>query len=381
MTYHSVSRRSNHQNTSSSADNSTLPDPGRSTKARSRVSKRDEAIRRKVEQELSRKKSLKSRSSKSQRTPGTVSSLRPQQALTVQENILVTEAAQLMAAKRMDSVLVVDSEEHLSGIFTSVDLACKVISEGIDPRNTRVSDIMTRRPLCVTSDTSAIEALNTMTTKGFRHLPVCNLEGDVVGLLDITKCLLEVLKKLDRAYGTSKKLVDAIEGMGKEWPINNSNVTVSMFQFMDLLKEKISCPTLANLIDGVQPPEVTPKTSVKEAARLMKKEKSTAVLVTEESQIVGIFTTKDIVLRVIAAGLDPSNCSVVRVMTPHPDCAPLNMTVVEALKKMNEGHFMNLPVVSEFGDVVGMLDILKLTYVTLEAVNNALFLRCATDKF
>ncbi|KAK9711098.1 hypothetical protein K7432_008051 [Basidiobolus ranarum] len=370
MTYRSISRRSNHQATTTSPDNLSLTETARSTKARRRVSKRDEAIRKKVEQELSRKKSIKSQPSKSHRGSGTVSSLRPQKALTVKENILVTEAAQLMAAKRMDSVLVVDEEEHLSGIFTSVDLAYKVISEGVDSRNTKVSEIMTRQPLCVTSDTNAIEALNTMTTKGFRHLPVCDLEGDVMGLLDITKCLLEVLKKMDRTYSNSKKLMEALEGVGKEWPIANSTMTLSMLQFMELLKEKIACPTLATLIDGLQPPEVTPKTSVRDAAKLMKKEKSTAVLVTEENQIVGIFTTKDIVLRVIAAGLDPSNCSVVRVMTPHPDCAPLDMTIVDALKKMNEGHFMNLPVVSEDGDVVGMLDVLKLTYATLEALNS-----------
>lgn len=50
--------------------------------------------------------------------PGTVSALRPSQALTVKENLLVIEAAQLMAAKRSDCVLVVDEEDHLSGIFT-----------------------------------------------------------------------------------------------------------------------------------------------------------------------------------------------------------------------------------------------------------------------
>lgn len=47
-----------------------------------------------------------------------MSALRPAQALTVKENILIIEAAQLMAAKRSDCVLVVDEEDHLSGIFT-----------------------------------------------------------------------------------------------------------------------------------------------------------------------------------------------------------------------------------------------------------------------
>jgi hypothetical protein len=41
------------------------------------------------------------------------------------------------------------------------------------------------------------------------------------------------------------------------------------------------------------------------------------------------------VLRVIAAGLDAQRCSVVRVMTPHPDTAPPTLIVQDALKKMH----------------------------------------------
>lgn len=44
---------------------------------------------------------------------------------------------------------------------------------------------------------------------------------------------------------------------------------------------------------------------------------------------------KDIVLRVIAAGLNPENCTVVRVMTPSPDTASPDTTVLDALKLMN----------------------------------------------
>jgi CBS domain-containing protein len=47
-----------------------------------------------------------------------VSALRPGQALTVKETMLVVESAQLMAAKRCDCVLVVNENDHLSGIFT-----------------------------------------------------------------------------------------------------------------------------------------------------------------------------------------------------------------------------------------------------------------------
>lgn len=45
--------------------------------------------------------------------------------------------------------------------------------------------------------------------------------------------------------------------------------------------------------------------------------------------------SKDVVLRVIAAGLNPENCSVVRVMTPHPETAPPSTTIMDALRRMN----------------------------------------------
>ena len=93
----------------------------------------DQAIRKKIESELSRKRTISTthQSSRKQRggklaAKGTVAALKPSPALTVPENISVAEASQLCAAKRTDCVLVVDEEEGLSGIFTAKDLAYRV---------------------------------------------------------------------------------------------------------------------------------------------------------------------------------------------------------------------------------------------------------------
>ncbi|CAO3597006.1 unnamed protein product [Absidia cylindrospora] len=88
-----------------------------SVSSRQRQSKKDEAIRKKIENELSKKRSTTSSSrlkqnNSNRKIAGTVSALRPAQALTIREHILVIEAAQLMAAKRSDCVLVVDDEDH-----------------------------------------------------------------------------------------------------------------------------------------------------------------------------------------------------------------------------------------------------------------------------
>ncbi|KAK3808685.1 MAG: hypothetical protein J3Q66DRAFT_288520 [Benniella sp.] len=338
--------------------------------ARHRQAKKDEAIRRKIEQDLSKKRHSSRKAKQTQKvTAGTVSALRVSQALTVSESITVTEASQNMAAKRADCVLVINDEEHLSGIFTAKDLAFRVVAAGLDPRSTRVADIMTPNPMVVTTDRSATDALNLMVQKGFRHLPVQNEDSEIVGLLDITKCLYDSLAKMERAYGQSKKLYDALEGVDKEW---GGVQNMGMVQYMETLREKMMCPDLNSVLDGSPAAEVSVKATVRDAAKLMKERRVTAVLVMDQNgiDIAGIFTSKDIVLRVIAAQLEPSNCSVVRVMTPHPDTAPPSMSIMEAMRKMHDGHYLNLPVVDDDKEIVGVVDVLKLTYATMEQINS-----------
>ena len=346
------------------------------TDTRKRQSKRDEAIRKKVELELQRKSgnttggasgggsgtprrrgTKPSRSAPAGPAPaaGTVSALRPLPALTVPQSISVADASQLCAAKRTDCVLVVDDDEHLAGIFTAKDLAFRVVAGGLDARSTPVSEIMTRSPMVTRDSTSATEALNTMVTRGFRHLPVCNEDGDVVGLLDIAKVFYEALDKLERAHGSSQKLYNALEGVQNEWGTGAVGPQQAMLQYIEALRDKMALPDLSSILDSrTLPCCVSVRTTVREAAKMMKEHHTTAVCVMEsintpssassaagsnsgivQGKIAGIFTSKDVVLRVIAAGLDPKSCSVVRVMTPHPDTAPPEMSIQSALRKMH----------------------------------------------
>ena len=342
-----------------------------------------QAIRRKIETDLSKKKHTTGRARQTRKAPpGTVLALRPSQALQIKPNTTVAEAAQLMAAKREDCVLVTDDDDRIAGIFTAKDLAFRVVGAGIKASNVTIAEIMTKNPLCARTDTSATDALDLMVRKGFRHLPVMDENQDISGILDITKCFYDAMEKLERAYSSSRKLYDALEGVQSEL---GSSQPQQIIQYVEALRSKMSGPTLESVLDGKPPTTVSVRTSVKEAAALMKENHTTAVLVQDQGSITGIFTSKDVVLRVIAPGLDPANCSVVRVMTPHPDFAPMDMSIQAALRKMHgkshtlhfikslliivDGHYLNLPVMNEAGEIVGMVDVLKLTYATLEQIN------------
>lgn len=294
--------------------------------------------------------------------------LRPSQALQIKPNTTVAEAAQLMAAKREDCVLVTDDDDRIAGIFTAKDLAFRVVGAGIKASSVTIAEIMTKNPLCAKTDTSATDALDLMVRKGFRHLPVMDENHDISGILDITKCFYDAMEKLERAYSSSRKLYDALEGVQAEL---GSSQPQQIIQYVEAIRQKMSGPTLESVLNGLPPTTVSVRTSVREAAQLMKENHTTAVLVQDQGQITGIFTSKDVVLRVIAAGLDPGNCSVIRVMTPHPDFAPIDMSIQQALRKMHDGHYLNLPVMNKENDeIVGMVDVLKLTYATLDQINS-----------
>jgi len=336
--------------------------------SRAKMSKRDDAIRRKIETDLNKKKHQSGRVRPSKKAPpGTVLALKPSPALQIKPNTTVAEAAQLMAAKREDCVLVTDDDDRIAGIFTAKDLAFRVVGAGVKARDVTIEEIMTKNPLCAKTDTSATDALDLMVRKGFRHLPVMDENHDISGILDITKCFYDAMEKLERAYSSSRKLYDALEGVQAEM---GSSQPQQIISYVEAIRQKMSGPTLESVLTGLPPVTVSVRTSVKEAAALMKENHTTAVLVQDQGSITGIFTSKDVVLRVIAAGLDPATCSVVRVMTPHPDFAPMDMSIQSALRKMHDGHYLNLPVMSEAGEIVGMVDVLKLTYATLDQINN-----------
>ncbi|KAL2260522.1 hypothetical protein VTK26DRAFT_5433 [Humicola hyalothermophila] len=335
--------------------------------SRQKQSKRDEAIRRKMENDLSKKKHLTNRARQSRKAPpGTVLALKPSQALQIKPGTTVAEAAQLMAAKREDCVLVTDDDDRIAGIFTAKDLAFRVVGAGLKANSVTIAEIMTKNPLCARTDTSATDALDLMVRKGFRHLPVMDENQDISGVLDITKCFYDAMEKLERAYASSRRLYDALEGVQSELGTSQPQ---QIIQYVEALRTKMSGPTLESVLNGMPPTTVSVRTSVKEAAQLMKENRTTAVLVQDQGAITGIFTSKDVVLRVIAPGLDPATCSVVRVMTPHPDFAPMDMSIQAALRKMHDGHYLNLPVMNDGGEIVGMVDVLKLTYATLEQIN------------
>jgi CBS domain-containing protein len=96
------------------------------------------------------------------------------------------------------------------------------------------------------------------------------------------------------------------------------------------------------------------KTSVADAARLMKKHNIGAVMVVDSGRLTGIFTERDALFRVLAESRDPSTTRISEVMTAKPQTIDPNKVVGHALLLMYEGGFRHVPVV-EHGKPLGMI--------------------------
>jgi CBS domain-containing protein len=128
----------------------------------------------------------------------------------------------------------------------------------------------------------------------------------------------------------------------------------------------------------------TPQVSVAKAARMMKKSKVGAVLVVDKGRLVGIFTERDAVYRVMALGLEPDETLLGEVMTREPKTVEPNETFGYALLLMHENGFRHAPVI-ENGRPIGVVSARlaldpDLEEFTVEAARRKSFRRPASSR-
>jgi CBS domain-containing protein len=97
-----------------------------------------------------------------------------------------------------------------------------------------------------------------------------------------------------------------------------------------------------------------PGMSVRDAAELMARERIGALPVVREGRLIGIFTERDALVRVLARGLDPEQTPVSEVMTADPVTIDARRPFRHALQMMVDGGFRHVPVV-DGGSVVGVV--------------------------
>jgi CBS domain-containing protein len=121
--------------------------------------------------------------------------------------------------------------------------------------------------------------------------------------------------------------------------------------------------TMGSLLEDQKPivHSIGPEVSVTECVRLMNEFRIGSMLVMEDGQLLGIFTERDAITRVLGAGLDPVSTDISRVMTKDPVWVTPSTTLEEAMGIVTNKRIRHLPVIED-GRLLGVVSSGDLTH-------------------
>ena len=113
------------------------------------------------------------------------------------------------------------------------------------------------------------------------------------------------------------------------------------------------------------PLRIAPDQTVADAVRLMRERRVGCLLVCRDDRLLGVFTERDLMRRVLAAGL-PLTTAVAACMTPDPVVVRPKEPIGAAIRRMEEGGYRHLPVLDEAGQPVGVLSVKRIVHYLAE---------------
>lgn len=119
------------------------------------------------------------------------------------------QAIRTMLDRRVGAVAVVDENNRVAGIFTERDVLRRLSLSGKDPSQTAVREIMTTPVEMATLDTTPGQALATMVERHYRHLPIVDDDGHLLGVLSIRNVLQARIDTLTRQLDEARSIRDA----------------------------------------------------------------------------------------------------------------------------------------------------------------------------
>jgi CBS domain-containing protein len=123
---------------------------------------------------------------------------------------------------------------------------------------------------------------------------------------------------------------------------------------------------IGEIIEGRSLAHAKPSDKVRDVARKMSDRNVGAIAVLDAGKLVGIFSERDVLTRIVAEGRNPDDTSVESVMTKDLIVASPGDDINEALQKMHASNCRHLPVVQS-GSLIGMISIRDLLKVDDDA--------------
>jgi len=241
---------------------------------------------------------------------------------TIDPQSTVASAARIMSAGKI-SCLIVSSDGHLSGGVTETDMLKKAVADGQDFRKMKVEQIMSSPIRSIPHDSSVMDTSRIMEIENIRRLVVLK-EGEPVGLITQTDMV--------RVLASYTASIEVSEILTREAVVIASSATV------------------------------------REAAVLMSSQDVSCLVVMNDDTIVGIFTERDLLKRVVALNRDPTKIILREVMSGPVVTIPANYSLMSATKLLEREGIRRL-VVMEYDTLLGVItqtDIQRVLTATLQ---------------
>ncbi|MGA2204441.1 MAG: CBS domain-containing protein [Terriglobales bacterium] len=129
------------------------------------------------------------------------------EAATVPLEATAERAIRTMLDRHVGAVAVIDENHRVAGIFTERDVLLRLSLGERDPRNISVREVMTAPVEMATRATTAGEALATMVERHYRHLPIVDDDGQLLGMLSIRNLLQARVDTLTRQIDQVRSVV------------------------------------------------------------------------------------------------------------------------------------------------------------------------------
>tara|TARA_Y100001970_G_scaffold233500_1_gene291125 strand:- start:219 stop:767 length:549 start_codon:yes stop_codon:yes gene_type:complete len=126
---------------------------------------------------------------------------------------------------------------------------------------------------------------------------------------------------------------------------------------------------------GLEPPLVVELgTNMKNALNSLQQEKQNCLLITDNNELKGILTERDILLKVTGKGFDLDLVTVDEFMTKDPEYLSPEDPLAYALNKMHIGGFRHVPIINDLMKPVGLISISNIIstiadYFSMEIIN------------
>jgi len=132
------------------------------------------------------------------------------QMVTVEATECVAEAAKTMTRHHVGSAIVTGEGGKTAGILTERDILSRVVAAGADPNLLHVSDVMTRKVVACTLDTTITRAQQIMAGHRIRHLPIIE-GGQLIGMISSRDILAHELSQIREIVRQQSRMLSDLE--------------------------------------------------------------------------------------------------------------------------------------------------------------------------